>query len=71
MESGFNFFEVTSFVNLKLSPSYSGILGIAPDDPTNGPSFVATLLKDGYINQKILGMQLQQAPAASFVTFGG
>lgn len=32
-DSGHTFFEVQSFTNLNLSPYYSGIMGLSPDDP--------------------------------------
>lgn len=53
---GFTFFEITSMKDINLTTSYSGILGIAPDDPTNGPSFLAKLKTDNYINEKVLAL---------------
>ena len=43
VESGFSFFEVQNTKDINLASQYSGIIGIAPDDPSNGPSFVAKL----------------------------
>lgn len=71
VDNGFNFFEITGMTNIKLANAYSGILGIAPDDPTNGPSFVASLKNGNYIKYKMLGINLQKSPMTSYVTFGG
>ena len=43
VESGFSFFEVQNTKDINLASQYSGVIGIAPDDPSNGPSFVAKL----------------------------
>ena len=66
----FTFFEVTS-TDLSLSAYTTGILGIAPDDPSNGPSFIALLYENRIIAQKMLGMLISKQPKASYVTFGG
>jgi len=55
-DSGHTFFEVKGFKDISISPYYSGILGLAPDDPMNGPSFVAKLQTDGVIPQKTVGL---------------
>jgi hypothetical protein len=55
-DSGHTFFEVTDFKDITLSPYYSGIMGMAPDDPQNGPSFVAKLKADGKISTKTVGL---------------
>ena len=68
---GFTFFEVTNIQGYTLNANYSGILGIAPDDPSNGPSFVATLNNDGYIHSKMISLLLKRSPLSSFATFGG
>ena len=54
-----------------MSPYYSGILGMAPDDPQNGPSFVGKLKSDGVISQKTVGLQINKYPTPSYVTIGG
>jgi hypothetical protein len=55
-DTGHTFFEVKGFKDIAISPYYSGILGLAPDDPMNGPSFVAKLKTDGVIPQKTVGL---------------
>ena len=42
-QSSFTFFEVTKTRNISLNSNYSGVVGLAPDDASNGPSFVAKL----------------------------
>ena len=37
-----------------------GVIGLAPDDPTNGPSFIATLASQGKIDKKMVGLMLTQ-----------
>lgn len=32
-----------------------GVIGLAPDDPENGPSFIATLADQGVIDKKMFG----------------
>jgi Eukaryotic aspartyl protease len=59
-QEGFTFFEITNVNKIALAKSYSGILGIAPDDPSNGPSFVATLKSQGQIRNKMIGLLLQK-----------
>lgn len=49
-DSGHTFFEVKSLKDINLNPNYSGIMGVAPDDPMNGPSFVAKLKNEGIIS---------------------
>jgi hypothetical protein len=62
---------VQSLSGIKLASQYSGILGIAPDDPHNGPSFVAKLHDDGVVEKKMISLLLQKAPLSSYITFGG
>lgn len=71
VEKGFTFFEILKTENLNLASQYSGILGIAPDDPSNGPSFVAKLKAEGYIDKKMLSINMQKSPLSSYATFGG
>ncbi len=71
LDNKHTFFEVTGFQHLSLSSSYSGIIGLAPDDPANGPSFIAKLKNEGKITEKKIGMQINRAPAKSYVTIGG
>lgn len=35
-----------------------GVIGLAPDDPSNGPSFIATLADQGKIDKKMVGLML-------------
>jgi hypothetical protein len=46
-------------------------MGVAPDDPMNGPSFVAKLYNAGIIAQKTVGLQVNKYPTPSYVTVGG
>jgi hypothetical protein len=49
-----------------------GMLGLAPDDPMNGPSFIATLYNQGIISSKIFGLLITQASvSSSTITMGG
>jgi hypothetical protein len=36
--------------------SVDGVIGLAPDEPTNGPSFIATLQNQSIINRKMFGL---------------
>ena len=57
--------------DLVLANQYSGILGIAPDDESNGPSFVCKLVSDGVVENKQISLLLQRKPLSSYITFGG
>lgn len=46
-------------------------MGIAPDDITNGPSFIAKLVDEKIIEKKMVSILLQRNPLASYITFGG
>lgn len=70
-DASHTFFAVNDFQNLQLSSSYSGILGVAPDDPTNGPSFIALLKNDKKIKEKVVGLQINKSPKPSYATIGG
>jgi hypothetical protein len=67
----FTFFEVTSMNGIELSSNYSGILGLAPDNPSNGPSFITSMKNKGVISRRMLGMQINNSSLNSFVTYGG
>lgn len=49
-----------------------GILGIAPDDPSNGPSFISSLMTGKVITSKVFGLLITPAAVtASAITIGG
>lgn len=50
-----------------------GVIGLAPDDPTNGPSFIATLYNQGKIDKKMLGLMITTANSGkeSSIVIGG
>jgi hypothetical protein len=48
-----------------------GMIGLAPDDPANGPSFVAALYDSKIIDKKLFGFIFGRGTALSQVTFGG
>jgi hypothetical protein len=58
VESGFNFFEVTSTKGFAIVPQYSGVLGLAPEDQANGPNFVVKLKDEGIIGRKMASVLL-------------
>jgi len=33
-----------------------GVIGLGPDDPSNGPSFIAELYNQGIISRKMFGI---------------
>lgn len=43
VDPGFTFFEITKTDKIAITPFYSGILGVAPDHPSTGPSFITKL----------------------------
>ncbi len=71
VDPGFNFFEVTKTESIAMLPQYSGILGVAPDHQSNGPSFVDKLHEAGIIGRKMMSLLIQKNPLSSYVTFGG
>ena len=48
-----------------------GLIGLAPDDPTNGPSFAAELHNQDVVDSTIVGINLNYPPDTSTITFGG
>jgi hypothetical protein len=48
-----------------------GLIGLAPDDPENGPSYVAALQTSGLIDKKEVGMIFGKDNTPSELTFGG
>jgi hypothetical protein len=68
--TGFTFFEITSISGPKLG-EYSGILGLAPDDPNNGPSYISAMKNSDLISRRMLGMQINRDNLQSIVTYGG
>ena len=48
-----------------------GYIGLAPDDPTNGPSFIAELNNQHIIDATIVGIDLNPPPNSSTITLGG
>jgi acetamidase/formamidase len=67
----FRFLSVTD-VKSSMAPM-DGVLGLAPDDPSNGPSFIATLFNQGTIDKKMLGLMLTQSSSGqiSSIVLGG
>jgi hypothetical protein len=63
----FRFLGVTNSQNIS---AIDGIIGLAPDDPSNGPSFVAQLKTDGYIDKKMFGIGLKTSSSNANITFG-
>ncbi len=56
---------------IELAPM-DGMIGLAPDDPSNGPSFIATLFEDGVIPSKVFGLFIAPGSVAnSEITIGG
>lgn len=47
-----------------------GMLGLGPDDPSNGPSYVAALYNSGKIGRKMFGLAYGKG-LKSQITFGG
>lgn len=50
--------------------SIDGYVGISPDDPSNGPSFVTALHNAGIISDNMVSIKLGSNDEA-IVTFGG
>lgn len=48
-----------------------GLIGLAPDDPTNGPSFASELHSQDVVDSKIVSIDLNYPPGYSRITFGG
>lgn len=57
--TGFSFFEITSVTGPPLG-NYDGILGLAPDDPNNGPSYITAMKDKNLISRKMLGLQFNR-----------
>lgn len=55
----FRFLSVTDVSQLMVP--MDGVIGLAPDDPFNGPSFVATLFSQGVIDKKMIGLMITTA----------
>ena len=61
-----------------MSTTIEGFFGLAPDDLTNGPSFISTLYKNGMIPSNMVGLGMKAgtkdasgvAPVSS-ITLGG
>jgi hypothetical protein len=54
--------------------SVDGVIGLAPDDPSNGPSFIASLHKQFIISEKKFGLIMgprNQSQINSAITIGG
>lgn len=64
----FRFLSVTDIAPY-LTPM-DGMLGLGPDDPSNGPSYVAALYESGVIGRKMFGLKFGTADN-SMITFGG
>lgn len=48
-----------------------GMAGLAPDDPANGPSFVAALYNAKLIEKKMFGFIFGKGDKRNQITFGG
>jgi hypothetical protein len=48
-----------------------GVIGLAPDDPANGPSFIATLKNQGKVDDKMFGFMFGDSSIESVITIGG
>jgi hypothetical protein len=48
-----------------------GILGLSPDFPQNGPSFIARMKESGMISQKVASFFIGHLNQQSRVQFGG
>lgn len=49
-----------------------GVVGLAPDDPSNGPSFIQALKDSKLIDKAMFGMYLGKAAIqSSYITYGG
>lgn len=51
--------------------SVDGYIGLAPDDDSNGPSYIAELYNQKLVSDKIITVDLNILPLASKITFGG
>ena len=49
---------------------FDGILGLAPDDTGNGPSYISALKDSGIIDKKIISFFLSRSTGSKF-SFGG
>lgn len=57
-----------------LAPTIEGIIGLALDDPSNGPAYVNSLYNAGKISQRMFGVTLGTIDnflSKSAITFGG
>lgn len=66
--SAFRFLALTD-IDPKLTPM-DGMLGLGPDDPSNGPSFVAEIANQGIVTNKMFGLIMSKT-GVSEITFGG
>jgi hypothetical protein len=61
--TNFTFLSATA-ISSKVIPIY-GLVGLAPDDPTNPPSIVAALYNQGLIQNKMFGFMFGPSPFPS------
>ena len=66
--TNFRFLVVDSAKNFA---KLDGIIGLAPDDLSNGPSFLAELYNQKIIDKKLISIDLNYPPGTSRITFGG
>ena len=64
----FPFLSIAESENLT---NLDGFIGLAPDDPSNGESFVGYLKKAGRIDKKFVAINLKVRPEKSTAQFGG
>ena len=70
--SNFTFISITEVINF--STGIQGILGLGPDDPSNGPSFVTSLYNLKVLSKSMFGLQLGELSDPSIksqLTLGG
>ena len=66
--SDFGFLKITKEIGLY---RINGILGLAPDENGNGPSFIGAMRDEGLIDEEIATFWLNDNSIGSKVTFGG
>ncbi len=65
--TNFTFLTITD-VDGKMA-DFDGYIGLAPDDPNNGPSFIAELYNQNVIDEKLVTIDLN-SPGTSKITIG-
>ena len=47
-----------------------GAIGLAPDDPSNGPSFITAMKDAKIIPNSMFGVYMRPSPSSSTIMFG-